>query len=85
MTATNPITSVQGVYESTDGIYCIDFGFKDGTSTGNVPNQAGMNQDYPNKVSIIPPTGYMLSSLYTPPGGWYYSAGDVVVGFRMRY
>ena len=85
VTATNPITSVQGVYESTDGIYCIDFGFKDGTSTGNVPNQAGMNQEYPNKVSIIPPTGYMLSSLYTPPGGWYYSAGDVVVGFRMRY
>lgn len=80
--ADNPIISVKGVYEATGGIYCTGFGFKDGSTTAEIPQQA--NQDYPHSYSIDPPSGYYLSSIWVPgQSRWYNSAADMVFGFRL--
>jgi len=77
----NPIVAVQGVYESTSGVYCVDFIYQNGSSTGQIPSQN--DQDYPLSYNIAPPQGYYLSSVWVPNDTfWYGSAVDMVFGFR---
>lgn len=78
----NPIVSVGGDYNSTGGVYAADFVFKDGSSTGQIPNESGMDEDYKLTFNIAPPAGYYLRSVWTPPQSFYYgSAADMVFGF----
>ncbi len=79
-----PIVSVQGVFDAGGGTYCVDFTFKDGSSTGNIPEQAG--QDYPHAFTLTPPPGYYLTSIFVPPSDatWYNAAPDVVFGFKLN-
>lgn len=80
--ADNPVVAVSGVYESTGGVYAVDFVYKDGTSTGQTPDQSGANQAYPLSFDIAPPGGYYLRSVWTTPQTfWYNSAVDMVFGF----
>jgi hypothetical protein len=83
-TTANPITAVEGKYESGGGPYYYNFRFKDGTSTGDLPGQAGSG-NYASLWKIVPPKGYVLSSLYTAGGGWYGGLRNVIFGFRMAY
>lgn len=77
----NPIVAVQGVYDSTGGTYCVNFIYKNGSSTGEIPSQN--QQDYPNSYNIAPPSGYYLSSVWVPPDTFFYgSAVDMIFGFR---
>lgn len=77
----NPVVAVQGVYDTGGGTYCVDFIYKDGSSTGQIPGQN--QQDYPTSYNIAPPRGYYLSSIWVPPATFFYgSAVDMVFGFR---
>lgn len=80
VSAGNPVVSVNGTYESTGGVYCINLVYEDGSSTGMIPNQA--SQDYPLQFSIAPPKGYYLQSVWVPSKWfWYNAAVDMVFGF----
>jgi hypothetical protein len=79
----NPIVSVQGTYDADGGLYCIGFGFKDGSSTPQIPAQA--SQSYPQGFTITPPPGYYLSSIWSPTASsWYNAVRDMVFGFRLN-
>jgi len=79
----NPIVAVNGSYNATGAVYFVDFVYKDGSSTGKIPNQNGTTMDYANSFTIGPPQGYYLSSIWVPPVAFYYGgAQDVVFGFR---
>jgi hypothetical protein len=82
VSADNPIVSVQGTYDTGGGLYSIGFGFKDGSSTPQIPAQA--SQSYAQGFTITPPPGYYLSSIWAPADStWYNAAHDMVFGFRL--
>lgn len=82
VSADNPIVAVQGVFDNSAGTYCVDFVFRDGSSTGQIPGQ-NQNSGYVTSFNIAPPRGYYLSSVWAPATeGYYLSAADVVFGFR---
>lgn len=84
VSGSNPVTSVQGVYDTDGGTYCVDFVFADGSSTGQIPQQAG-NSGYTANFTITPPAGYRLSSIWVPAKwGFYNMAQDMVFGFRLK-
>ncbi|BGE87508.1 insecticidal delta-endotoxin Cry8Ea1 family protein [Methylosinus sp. 3S-1] len=84
VTSNNPVTSVQGVYDTDGGTYCVDFVYADGSSTGQIPQQAG-NSGYTANFTITPPAGYRLSSVWVPAKwGFYNMAQDMVFGFRLK-
>lgn len=77
----NPVVAVQGVYETTGGVYCVEFIYRNGSSTGQIPG--ARQQDYPIQYKIAPPSGYYLSSVWVPPTTFFYSSAiDMVFGFR---
>lgn len=77
----NPIVAVTGTYTTGGGTFSVSFTFKDGSSTGPIPSQ---NQEsYPATYNIAPPPCYYLASIWTPSTeGYYYSAFDIIFGFR---
>jgi hypothetical protein len=80
----NPIASVQGLYDTTGGTYCVDFVFADGSTSGQIPQQAG-NSGYVTPFAITPPPGYRLSSIWVPAEWHFYNmAQDMVFGFRLK-
>lgn len=80
----NPIASVQGLYDADGGTYCVDFVSADGSSTGQIPQQAG-NSGYVTSFTVTPPAGYRLSSIWVPAKwGFYNMAQDMVFGFRLK-
>ncbi|PPD45855.1 MAG: hypothetical protein CTY15_03105 [Methylocystis sp.] len=78
--STNPIVAVDGQYDSTGGVYYVNFTFQDKTQTGQIPTLGATH--YPNVFQFAPPEGYFLSSVSMNAGGWYYSASDAIFGFR---
>lgn len=83
VSADNPIVAVNGSYNATGAVYFVDFVYKNGSSTGQIPNQNGTTMDYAHSYTISPPEGYYLSSIWVPPVSFYYGgAEDVVFGFR---
>src|ERR1044071_4865416 len=81
VSADNPVVAVQGAYDTTGGTYSVNFIYKNGSSTGEIPSQN--QQDYPVSYNIAPPSGYCLSSVWVPPDTFFAgSAVDMVFGFR---
>ncbi len=79
----NPIVSVSGVANKDGGTFCVSFGFQNGSSTAQIPDQSQTQQQDPISFNLAPPQGYYLSSIWSPSTDLYYSsAPDLFVGFR---
>jgi len=79
----NPIVAVSGIFNMTGGVWCVNFIFEDGSSTGLIPGPA--NQDYCQSYSITPPSGYYLTTVWGPSEqGYYDSIGDLLFAFRLK-
>ncbi|KAF3914526.1 hypothetical protein AA313_de0209184 [Arthrobotrys entomopaga] len=79
---TNPIIRIDGNYSYDHYIRYLQFTFKDQTYTKLIPSKIDGNKDTNVNFTIIPQSGYWLSSMWMASNSfWYSSTSDAVFGF----